>query len=370
MQTNRKKNSRFRKERKKKSNDYQYKPSDFPSLGGNPMPPPPQISNDSTSSWSNLFKQSPPPLTATTTSSHHSDDEDSSQDKSSLVPDPYRISFEASGSGDTQLAYAQELQKLGKPFDMQVGFYEDGTEGREFMPGAEDNIDALRQIEGVRVNTGRDATDEDELSETEYDDIIVRNIMAGGSDGESDTTFEANNPLTSGVMKAQSSKLKPNKGQLHFAASGAPYFKPSTNRRRMGQEYVERRGGRMVDVDQHASVNNLQRKHSAEYLDSDTVKKNEGKRNVGIHGTYTKVYGGANTPSHDLPVPLTPNTQSSAYKNQRANRGRDRYNSRSRNSGGSRNSSRSSSGYRRKKKGSSFGNATKRSPNNGGRRKY
>jgi hypothetical protein len=172
----------------------------------------------------------------------------------------------------------------GQVYDIQVGFYEAED---SLMPGAENNIEALRALEGppvrgrgrvrVRVNTGRDATRSN--SPTRYDHISVRNIMAGNSDGSSNTSFEANDPLATGVIGAQAEKLKPS-GKLHFAASGRPFFKPGDHRL-----YPDR-----VDTDSIAAHAGLARRPQQEYQDGATVKKNHGRRDVGVDGTYTRIY--------------------------------------------------------------------------------
>ncbi len=206
-------------------------------------------------------------------------------------PDPYNISFEASGDVSHPLAYARKLEESGTDYRMQVGLYE--KEGEE-MGGARDNIAALQELDRgrgrIRVNKGRDATREN--SPTRYDAIVVRNLMAAREGGQSDTSKESNEPLTQGVFGAQSGKLKAG-GQLHFGGSGRPYFKPGDHRM-----YDDR-----VDVDRIARGANLTRDQGSEYADDFKVKKNKGKRRVGVDGTYTRVYK-TRGESRPLPVPM------------------------------------------------------------------
>ncbi|HKQ30725.1 MAG TPA: hypothetical protein VJS66_05520 [Burkholderiales bacterium] len=205
---------------------------------------------------------------------------------------PFSISFEASGDASRPLAYAQSLDQhrqntSGFNFDMQVGMFE---KRGELMGGTRDNIEQLQKIPGVRVTYGRDAREPP--SPTHYDAVAVTNIMAVGSGGKSDTSVGPNRDLMERVIAAQAQKLKPG-GQLHIGASGRPYFKPTDHRK-----FDDR-----VDVDKIASQNKLQRRPSQEYADQFKVKKNLGERDVGVHGTYTRVYSGQ-PDSTPLPVPM------------------------------------------------------------------
>ncbi|MFL6714293.1 MAG: hypothetical protein ACJ8LN_15420 [Sulfurifustis sp.] len=209
---------------------------------------------------------------------------------------PVRISFEASGDASRPLAYARELERSGARFDLQVGIFE-GERDAAAMPGTRRNVEELRRIEGVRITYNRDATRPP--SPTRYDHIAVTNIMAVGRGGVSDTRPDPNTQLTRGVMEAQAPKLKEG-GQLHFGASGNPYFKP-------GKSGVNRGTGRLfpdaVDVDDLARQSGLTRQPDREYVDTLTVKKNEGRKNVGVSGTYTRVYS-RGAPGSALPVAM------------------------------------------------------------------
>ncbi len=212
-------------------------------------------------------------------------------------PRPYSASFEASGDGSYPLRFAESLYGQGKPFDLQVGFFEGGESGIDLMEGAEQNIERLRAL-GARVNTGRDATRRNSM--TEYDDVFVRNIMAATETGSSDTSREANEPLMDAVINAQSQKLTPT-GQLHVGASGAPYYSPThSGLDPRGEPYPDR-----VPVNDMARSRGL--RHVATYTDDAPVQKNLKSKEVGVHGTETRVF--APKPrwqpaqTHRLPVP-------------------------------------------------------------------
>jgi hypothetical protein len=217
--------------------------------------------------------------------------EDVVSDEEQAEPVPtYAASFEASGNGTHALSVVTHLatQMAEDDFyDIQVGFYE---EDGELMPGTTANVERLMALEEsenvrgrlrIRVNYGRDAMQEN--SPTRYDAVSVRNIMAGNPDGSSDTSFGSNDPLARGVIGAQSEKLKSG-GRLHFAASGRPYFKPGDHR----DHYADR-----VKVDNIAAQSGLTRQVPEEYSDAQVVKKNHGAKNVGVSGTYTRVYSKA-----------------------------------------------------------------------------
>lgn len=196
-------------------------------------------------------------------------------------------SFEAAGDGSHAVSVISSMASTMTEddyYDFQVGFYEAED---NLMPSATANIerlealaesDAVRGRLRVRVNYGRDATEEN--SPTRYDGVNVRNIMAGYADGSSNTSYEANKPLAEGVFAAQSEKLKSG-GRLHFAASGRPYFKPGDHR----DHFPDR-----VKVDDMATGVGLNREPDEEFTDEIGVMKNQGARSVGVNGTYTRVY--------------------------------------------------------------------------------
>ncbi|MDC1162573.1 hypothetical protein OAT18_03945 [Tenacibaculum sp.] len=204
------------------------------------------------------------------------------------VEPTWNESFEASGDGSHAL---QEIRNManevpeGQWWDIQVGFYEPQN---EMMEGAHENILDMQNIAAnpvpgkgrlkLRIRVRRDATRP--TSPTRYNRTHVRNIMAGDDEGNSDTRFEPNNTLTTGVFAAQTPKLKKG-GQLHFGASGRPYFKPGDHR----DHFNDR-----VKVDDIARGRGLRRIRSVEYKDNTSVKKNGGERSVGVNGTYTRVY--------------------------------------------------------------------------------
>lgn len=202
------------------------------------------------------------------------------------------MSFEASGDGSHALRSVSALAgkiKEHESYDVQVGFYEPEN---DLMPGTAENVEQLLALQDspeargrlrVRVNYGRNATMS--YSPTRYDRISVRNIMAGNEDGSSNTSFKKNNKLTRGVFDAQSRKLNP-RGEMHFAASGRPYFRPDTD---FSNET------NIVDVDGIATENGLSRKR--EYSDDFPVMKNRGTERVGRKGTQTRVY--SNVPTND-----------------------------------------------------------------------
>ena len=212
---------------------------------------------------------------------------------------PYRVSHEASGDASYPLQHARELADRRVPFEMQVGIYEDGTDALPFMPRAEENIAALRRMNGprqaIRVNPGRNATRSN--SPTRYHGITVRNIMAAGEGGKSDTTRPANAALMQGVMQAQAPKLEEG-GALHIQASGKPFFKPGKPEPQENREY----GHEYVDVDQLARQARLVREKGDGYEDDIPALKNKGGRYVAKNGTLARVYR-----RHDeRPVPTPP----------------------------------------------------------------
>lgn len=209
-----------------------------------------------------------------------------------------RVSYEASGDASYPLHHLAQRIGAGERFDdVQVGMYEGPAHGA-LMPGTDENLAKLQGlVEGqggqLRPNFDRDARDVE--SDSEYDEVHVRNIMAVDKRGGSDTSVAANEELTQRVIAQQARKLKAG-GQLHFGASGRPFFRPD----RRGQEAYhydhdqDRSGGDPVNVAAIAVRAGL--RYQGGYADRDPVKKNEGARDVGVYGTFTKVFqapGGA-----------------------------------------------------------------------------